>query len=345
MCVGPITSEPPKAGVRAAVADVAGPQPDDPSVPGQPEFGELHLAAALHRQHRLAAGLRPGDRAAEQPGGGDDRAVGVGDAGLAAEGTADVGGDHPHLALLQAGELHEQVARQVRLLGRDVRRQLDVAGRSRVGQDRVALERCGGDPLVLDPGAHHHLGAGKHVARVVGVDRVDGLGDVGAQLGELQRRAGRQRRLHVDHQGQLVVVDVDQLGGVDRLRSGLGHHQRDRVAHVAHHAVRQRGVTDPVVDHRERWHRGGAECRHGVHGEHAGCALGFGGVDAADPGVRDRAAHEDGLRGPRDPQVVDVRAAPREQLGVLDPADVVPEDRSDHDPQTTPGGGTRDRRV
>ena len=36
-----------------------------------------------------------------------------------------------------------------------------------------------------------------------------------------------------------VVVDVDQLGGVLRLRQGVGDDQRDRLADIAHRVLRQ----------------------------------------------------------------------------------------------------------
>jgi len=56
-----------------------------------------------------------------------------------------------------------------------------------------------------------------------------------------------------------------------------------------------------------------------------------------DPGVSQRAADEDGVGGAGDAEVVDVGAAPVDELGVLDPADSVAEDRSDHEPETIPG--------
>ena len=60
------------------------------------------------------------------------------------------------------------------------------------------------------------------------------VGDVAADRLELQRRAVGERLLHVDDQRAGVVVDVDELGGVDRLGPGLGDHEGDRVADVPH---------------------------------------------------------------------------------------------------------------
>ena len=58
-------------------------------------------------------------------------------------------------------------------------------------------------------------------------------GDVAADRLELQRGVVGERVLHVGDDRQVVVVDVDQLGGVHRLGAGLGDHEGDRVADVA----------------------------------------------------------------------------------------------------------------
>ena len=65
-----------EAGVGAAVADVAGPEPGDPAVPGESQLGELHRGPAVHREHRLAARLGPRHRAPQRPGRGHDGTVG-----------------------------------------------------------------------------------------------------------------------------------------------------------------------------------------------------------------------------------------------------------------------------
>ena len=56
------------------------------------------------------------------------------------------------------------------------------------------------------------------------------------------RRARLQRRAHVDDGRQLLDVELDRLGRVARLRQRLGDHRGDRVAHVAHLALRQHRV-------------------------------------------------------------------------------------------------------
>ena len=64
-------------------------------------------------------------------------------------------------------------------------------------------------------------------------------GDVGADRLELQRGVVGQRVLDVGDDRQVVVVDVDELGGVHRLGAGLGDHEGDRVADVADLVDRQ----------------------------------------------------------------------------------------------------------
>ena len=109
----------PEAGVRPALAEHPQPQADDASLGGQAELGELHLPAALHREHRLAAGLGPLDRTAEADRREGDRGVVGADAGLAAEGPAHVRGDHPDVVVGPAQGVGEEVAGHVRVLRGD----------------------------------------------------------------------------------------------------------------------------------------------------------------------------------------------------------------------------------
>ena len=85
--------------------------------------------------------------------------------------------------------------------------------------------------------------------------------------------------MSTDHR-QVVVVDVDQLGGVHRLGPGLGDDEGDRVADVADLVDGQGGAAGLVVDVGEARQGLAAEVVGGVDGEHAGRRGGLGGVDA-----------------------------------------------------------------
>jgi hypothetical protein len=54
-----------------------------------------------------------------------------------------------------------------------------------------------------------------------------------------QARDAARGAAGVHHGRQRLVLDLDQFGRILRLRQGLGHDQRDRIAHVAHAPPRQ----------------------------------------------------------------------------------------------------------
>ena len=219
------------------------------------------------------------------------------------------------------------------VLGRDVRREEGVAVRSRVDEDRVAFDRCGRDPLVLDPRPHHHLRVGERVPAVGRVHRAHRLGDVAADLGELQRSVRREGRLHVDDDVEQVVVDVHQPAAstacarVSATTSATGSPTKRTTPSASGPC--------PISS----W----TSANDGTHSRPSVSAV----CTARTPG--DRSALEvsrwvivawaSGLGRRRrgragDPQVVDVGAASvDEQLGVLDPANAVAEDRSHHEPE------------
>ena len=53
------------------------------------------------------------------------------------------------------------------------------------------------------------------------------------------RGAGRHGVVRVQHMGQHLVVDLDRLGAIERLRQGLGHHHGDGLAHMTRLVGRQ----------------------------------------------------------------------------------------------------------
>ena len=319
-----------EAGVRPALAEHPQPEPHDASLGGQPELGELHLPAPLHREHRLAARLGPLDRPAQLHGRQGDRGVVGEDPGLAAEGAADVRRHDPDLVLLQAEGVGQQVARQVRVLGGHVRRHgTRLAGRvrRRLDQDGVALDRGDRDPLVDHPDADHDVGARERVGAVLVVPA--GC-HVGAEALELEGRVVGHRRLDVGDHRQVVVVDVDQLGRVDGLGPGLGDDEGDRVAHEADLADGERGPRHLVVHVGERLQGAAAEVLGGVDGQHARRLRGLGRVETRDRGVCEGAAHEDRVPDTVHAAVVDEGPGADEELPVLDPSYLCSQQRSRH---------------
>ena len=73
-----------------------------------------------------------------------------------------------------------------------------------------------------------------------------------------QRRAGLGGLVGADGVRPGGVVDLDQLGGVLGLLEGLGHHQRHRIADMAHAALgqhRPRGLAARRAVSVLEWHQ------------------------------------------------------------------------------------------
>jgi len=145
---------------------------------------------------------------------------------------------------------------------------------------------------------------------------------VGAQLLVHERRAVGQRRLHVGHDRQRVVVDEHLRRRVDHRVAVVADHQRDRVADVVHLVLGQRPVRR-VVDLDPRRHPGHRQRRREVevvpreHGAHARVLARSGRVDGQDLRVRLGRAHERRPQLPGDVDVVDVARAAHDQPRVL----------------------------
>jgi hypothetical protein len=122
-----------------------------------------------------------------------------------------------------------------------------------------------------------------------------------------------------DHRLQRVVVDLDQLGGVDRPRLLVGHQRDHRLADVADHAVGQPGPQHALVVHWQRGRGLQAEVVGGDHREHSGGCPGGADVDRSDPGMGDGGVDEDHLGGAGQAEVGDVAALPGDQRPVLRP--------------------------
>ena len=217
---------------------------------------------------------------------------------------------------------------------RHLRRDIDgeVAARSVVAgddRDRVALHRHHRDPLVLDAGAHDDVGAVQHVALVAGLDR---RRQVGSELLELERRAGRERRLGIDDGGQRVVFHDDRLGRVDRFGAGLRDDRRDRVADEPHLVLGEWRPLALLVERHQPFVRRQTEVGGGVHGDDTGHVARAGRVHRHDARVGVGRAHEHEVERAVERQVVDETRLPEQQVGVFDSPDGRSKDRSGHEP-------------
>ena len=146
-------------------------------------------------------------------------------------------------------------------------------------------------------------------------------GLVGAEVGVGEDRV-LGGLLEVEHGGQLVVLDVDELGGVARLGGAAGHHHRDDLAGEGdpvgrHRRVRRRllvGRDRPGVDADAELV---AEVLAGQHGDHVGRGLGRLDVDASDRRVGEGAAHHRQVQHPGERDVVGPPGAAGDQPLVL----------------------------
>jgi hypothetical protein len=175
------------------------------------------------------------------------------------------------------------------------------------------------DPWVDEVLGHHHLRAGEHlvgagpVARLPVEDVVVGLV---LQIVADDRGAGLQGPAGVDHGGEGLVLDVDQLQGVPAGVAVVGYDEGHLLAlepdlvggQHRQHVVGQGGDPGQLEGL-----QGGA----GDHGAHLGVGLGGGGVDGDDAGVGVGAAEDGAVQHPGELDVVDVAAPAPDEAGVL----------------------------
>jgi hypothetical protein len=144
---------------------------------------------------------------------------------------------------------------------------------------------------------------------------------VGAEVG-VREHLVLCRLLEVERGRQLVVLHVDELGGVAGLGRGPGHDHGDDLAGEGHPVDGDRrvgrgdlvGRDRPGVD-QDALVVGDVLAAENTHD--VGCGLGRAGVDADDPGVREGTAHHRQVHHPRQGQVVGPARATGDQPLVL----------------------------
>ena len=252
-----------QAEVGAHVGEQVHPQPEHGAVAVRGDRDVLDLVAAVVRDEQaVGAGLGVLDRLADALR-REERQHLLGDQlQLAAEPAADVRRDDPDLLLRRTGQQRQQEAQDVRDLGGRPDGESAAATR-RVDDDAARLHERRNQPLLHvaplddDLGARERLVGGPAGA---GRARVEdpGVALVGALVRVHQLGAVGERRLHVEHDRQRLVVDVDRLERVDGGGLAARHHDRDRLADVADLVDRERR---PVRHHDVLGDRPGARQR------------------------------------------------------------------------------------
>ena len=156
---------------------------------------------------------------------------------LVAEAAAHVGRDHAHRLLVEPARLRDDGAQLVRLLVR--REHLQHTGRGvERGLRAVALQRQRGDAVVREA-QPARVRRGRE--RVGERRRQHGEPEelVGPPLGIQERRSGAERGERIDHDGQRIVVDDDQLQRVLRDRAAGRDDRRDRLPDEPHPVARE----------------------------------------------------------------------------------------------------------
>lgn len=235
-------------------------------------------SAMPHGHTRFAAGLDPANRPAELASGPHTNDVfGVAaPAALCAETAADVRGDGAHCAGLEAEQVLDRVLRAGRPLGTDPRSTAAVGTpRRRAGQ---RLDRRGQQARVAQIELDNLVALFPHRGfegrRLLPLPR-----DIGLCVLVDERRAG-QTLAGIDDGCERVVVDHDQLGGVDGVGPGLGEHDRNRFSDESNNPHSQQGTPHVAVHHRKtRREWPGIDVLAHVHGDYAVGPLRLGGVD------------------------------------------------------------------
>ncbi len=262
------------ARIRTCVADQSHAQPGEIAVGRATQLGVLDLAAAVgERLHVVTARWHPHHRPpGAATGCGDHAVLGV-DAGLAAEPTADLRGDHSDVGGLHPEGGCQLAVQPVRHLRRRPEREAAVV--VHLGTATVGLHWNHSHPLVDVAATNDDIGGVQVGARLVDdhhcfvrpvpTEDLDGVGSEGIFGVDV----GRQR----------FDVGPHHLGGVLALLEGFGEHDGDRLADETHLAVCQRRSSEVGMNGREPVVGGHAECVEGEDLDHAGHADGVVGVD------------------------------------------------------------------
>jgi hypothetical protein len=213
---------------------------------------------------------------------------------------------------------HGMEAERPHEVGEDV---VSVFARVVIGDHAAGLDRRAGIARVADfhRDAVRCRGEGR---RGVAVTERAVARDIGAELVMQGRRARRERGERIDERGQRIVIDFDEIERVLGEIAIGGHHDRDRLAHVARALDRDRPAFERRPQHGDE---GRGQRRDFGPGDHRGDARSGGrclGADRADVGVRVGGTQNRGVQGAGgNAEVVDVTASSGQERSILDPLD------------------------
>ena len=292
------------------------------------------LAFVVGRGKTLAPVLDPFDRAAEQARGGRHGELLRIERVLGAKAAADMGRDHAHLVLGQAKRIDQHALGLVRHLG-------GVPDREQVLDRVVAREHAA---------RFDRMAAALVDAETLG-QAVRGVGERGLHIAVLHHPMGDQivraidpcfgratlkPRAWIEHGRQRLVVELDQTGSVLGNGAVLRHDERNRLADVAKLPLGEIARIDIKADRRERQGErdaiageGGAQVAMAEHRPHARQRARLPCIEAAQPRMCHRAAHEVRVHQIRQFDIVDEASRAAQQSCIFDPADGAADQDSD----------------
>ena len=254
---------------------------------------------------------------------------------LHAEGAAEIVGEDAQLLRLDAHGAGDLAAHGGDALRAAAKRELLGAGVVARGR-RARLER-GDHQALIDQFDAHHMGGILEGAIERRLFLALGIGgrapvetDIAGRFRPELRRAGRDRRTHVGHGVERLVIDRDFFAGVLRLGGAGRDYHRHRLTDMQHALIRQRRPKRrdryfPAAAWNRMRMRDGMIMRRGQvgggqHRRYARRALGSRDVDVFDGGESVRRAHEIGRQGAFRLDVVAEAATSAQQRVILDTA-------------------------
>ena len=285
------------------------------------EFGVGDVVARLRiAQERFRARRHPLNRPADQFRRQQHQRTFVVDGGLHAEAAADVAADDANLVVGHFQNVIATVRSETRSCAAAWCRWCSALDRLVEADAAARLHGCGGDAvddeMMFDDVGR--LGESRIGRFLVAFDLDEA--DVVRAIVPDERDAGVHRIAGRDDRRQWLVIDFDQLGGVDGLEISFGDDEGDVVADHAHAVLDQRRIARLVAGriaaalkparHRKIAEAGRLVIGAGDNREHARRGFRFAGIDLADAGMGVRRAQHIAERRSRKHHVRDVTAAP-----------------------------------